>query len=289
METKRNYISQFKNRLITLMNYEYSRLIRNGKSEREIREHFISLRGENGKPLYQKVEGIFWGDFSKFNSEDLLGIQMDYVLNSVEGIQFNKFIIKEKYRRTNMDVIFQNLYTEISKYRKSVLLVDNDLNYKIINIEKYRNENGKLKNKLTYSNYFYMWDVLTPFCSDSGEEIQKPIINRSKIDTFFNLREEIMGELSKKYNTISKWYYRRLEWLFLKENNYTKYLEKLIREIYQYDIKTNTIQYSYRRERELLYSEYLTEEDKINMTIHKNKNYKSDGELIRYYKNTMMY
>ena len=53
METKRNYISQFKNRLITQLDCEYKTLIKNGKGEREIREYFRSLRGNKGKHLYQ--------------------------------------------------------------------------------------------------------------------------------------------------------------------------------------------------------------------------------------------
>jgi hypothetical protein len=289
METKKNYISQFKNRLITQLDCEYKTLIRNGKGEREVREYFQSLRGNKGKHLYQKLEGIFWGDFAKDNSESLLGVQVDYVLNSVEGILFNKFIIKEKYRGTNMDVVFQNLYTEIVKKKKSVLLIDKDLNYKSIKIEKYRNKNGKLKNKLIYSNYFYLWGILTPLCSETGDKIPKPTINKNKIDKFFNLRVEIMGGLIKKYNTIRKWYYRKLDWVFLKENNYTEYLDGLMREIYKYDSINNIIQYNYKRERIMIYSGYLNGEDYTNMMIYKNKNYKSNGELIKYYTNNMDY
>ena len=299
------YIKHFKIILIDNFDNEVNKMKRNNKTQSEILDYFQSIRGSEYKKFgsikngnlneirggydeFMKYKNMFWRYYNDEESENGLGINEEYILNKEEIFQFKKFVKKEKDRNKVDDIKFSFLFKELRVGRIMVVSVDRDFNYNIVKIKKYRDENNKLKYEVYFENYLFFMKLMNEFMDEKSRKNRNNIKNISskKIFSFFENRDKMLNEIFKKYDILSKWYCKKLGYDNLKENDYGMFLDRILREIYvlkEIDINEYKIVSDYGVIKSMKYSKYINEDDFMNLMVKRNKNYKSDGELIKYY------
>jgi hypothetical protein len=297
------YIKHFKSLLIDNFDKEVNKMKVNNKNQNEILDYFQSIRGSEYKKFgsvknnnlsvirggydeFMKYKTLFWRYYNEEESENLLGINEEYILDKFEIFQFKKFVKKEKGRSKVDDVKFGLLFNELKCGRVMVVNVDDNFNYNIVKIKKYRDENNKLKYEVYFENYLFFMKLMNEFIDKKSRNNIKNISSK-KILSFFDNRDKMLDGIFKKYDVLSKWYCKKLGYDNLKENDYDKFLDRILREIFvlkEIDIDEYKIVSDYGVIMSMKYSKYINENDYMNLMVKRNKNYKSDEELIKYYR-----